>query len=203
MLLHRSCLSPTVRGLLIKKKTTCVDTTSPPALVIGSRLNVKRQESCRMAPNPNPNGRVPVSGQFLVISSDLYESQSMSLKLVVQTMQDKHDFFATPRMYKARFGRWGLRKNLGYKLYGELLRQQMDRDAAGKPSRAFIRGQKVRWDRLEAYIRRQPDDKQIQIMDIAFRSKALRESSPSPSAVSCSTPSPGPTISFLLSTSAR
>lgn len=44
--------------------------------------------------------------------TDLYKVQNKTLKHVMKTMEDKHNFVATERMYKARFKEWGCGKNV-------------------------------------------------------------------------------------------
>ncbi|KAI0505135.1 Clr5 domain-containing protein [Xylaria bambusicola] len=45
------------------------------------------------------------------IIQELYMDQSYSLDIVVGIMAKRHDFYATNKMYKTRFIRWGWRKN--------------------------------------------------------------------------------------------
>ncbi|KAI1446571.1 Clr5 domain-containing protein [Annulohypoxylon stygium] len=80
-----------------------------------------------------------------------YRDQNKTLKEIMQIMQDNHQFFATVRMYKARFQKWGIEKKIKASEAVEIFRQQTARAAAGKPTVAYIRGRRIDPDRLQRY----------------------------------------------------
>ncbi|KAF3064584.1 hypothetical protein GL218_01951 [Daldinia childiae] len=84
----------------------------------------------------------------------LYLEQNKSLKEVMRIMREEYYFFATEKMYKIRFNRWGLHKKLRAHQVAELLVQRGRRAAVGKTSVSFVHGRKVDADRLNAYLRR-------------------------------------------------
>ncbi|KAG4417915.1 hypothetical protein IFR04_008969 [Cadophora malorum] len=60
---------------------------------------------------------------------------------------------ASPKQYKDRFKRWGLKKNLNRDEWTTLYRKQLDRQRIGKTSTAFkVRGQEVPQAKLMRYI---------------------------------------------------
>ncbi|KAK3689447.1 Clr5 domain-containing protein, partial [Podospora appendiculata] len=115
---------------------------------------------------------------------ELYQSKNMSLKDVMRTMEDKHGFRATQRMYKTRIKSWGLDKNFKESEVVELYRLKRERDRIGKPSTYKIRGRDVDWDRVQSYVKRKG-------LDIAHLIDTAPAISPSARDVSCRTPSPG------------
>ncbi|KAI1873827.1 uncharacterized protein JN550_003096 [Neoarthrinium moseri] len=128
--------------------------------------------------------------------TDMYEAQGMKLREVMKIMQEKHHFYATARMYKARFQKWGLQKTLRFEQVGELLRLNMDHAGVGKPSTRLIRGKPVDEKRLRTYLRNLPPEKHELLAKMALGSPEPAPPTP-PSVVSCRTPSPGPSISHL------
>ncbi|KAI8962351.1 Clr5 domain-containing protein [Daldinia sp. FL1419] len=84
----------------------------------------------------------------------LYLEQNKSLKEVMRIMREDYYFFATEKMYKIRFNRWGLHKKLRAHQVAELLVQRGRRAAVGKSSVSYVHGRKVDADRLNAYLRR-------------------------------------------------
>ncbi|KAH8592341.1 Clr5 domain-containing protein [Bisporella sp. PMI_857] len=58
---------------------------------------------------------------------DLYQEQSLQLKKVVEIMKEKHQFFATERMYKRRFLTWGIQKNFKSAEATSILRKEIGR----------------------------------------------------------------------------
>lgn len=56
--------------------------------------------------------------------TDLYKVQT--LKYVMKTMEDKHNFVATERMYKARFKEWGAGKNMTATQLGNMAKKVQD-----------------------------------------------------------------------------
>ncbi|KAI0483566.1 hypothetical protein F4859DRAFT_403304 [Xylaria cf. heliscus] len=81
----------------------------------------------------------------------LYRDQNKTLKETMRIMEEKYEFYATLRMYKARFQQWGIEKKIKAEDAVEIFRQQMARAKAGKPSVAYIRGRKISPDRLQRY----------------------------------------------------
>lgn len=81
----------------------------------------------------------------------LYRDENRTLKDIMQIMQEQHQFFATVRMYKARFQKWGIEKKIKAEEAVEIFRQQTARAAAGKPTVAYIRGRRIDPDRLQRY----------------------------------------------------
>ncbi|KAH6894672.1 hypothetical protein B0T10DRAFT_436336 [Thelonectria olida] len=123
------------------------------------------------------------------IITELY--QSHTLNEVMKTMADKHKFFATVRMYKSHFDKWGLQKHFRAKQVQALLHQKAERDAAQKASSMYIRGKRVDSKKLQAYIDRTSKQNQDRISTAAEGGRL------SPSAqrlmaavVACRTPSP-------------
>ncbi|KAM0813192.1 putative Clr5 domain-containing protein [Seiridium cardinale] len=149
--------------------------------------------------SPNPRWASPEDWQrHRAVITELYEAQNMTLADVMKVMEEKHSFFATARMYKTRFNKWGLQKTLRFQQVGELLRQNTDRAAAGKESVRLIRGKPVDDKRLRKYLRSLPPDRHSQLAELVHGQTATPGTAQSPaSAVSCRTPSPGPSLSHL------
>ncbi|KAI0554049.1 hypothetical protein F4679DRAFT_394547 [Xylaria curta] len=120
----------------------------------------------------------------------LYRDQNKTLKETMRIMEEKYEFYATLRMYKARFQQWGIEKKIKAEDAVEIFRQQMARAKAGKPSVAYIRGRRINPDRLQRYRYRAAPVVSEQIL------KAEKELASSPSNTSsdiiCRTPSPSP-----------
>ncbi|KAH8204032.1 hypothetical protein TruAng_001843 [Truncatella angustata] len=133
------------------------------------------------------------------IITELYENRNVKLTDVIKIMEEKHFFFATARMYKTRFNKWGLQKTLRFQQVSELLRQNTGRAAVGKESVRLIRGKPVDDKRLKKYLRSLPADKHSQLAEFVHGQSEFmaRPSSPRGSVVSCRTPSPSPSMSDL------
>ncbi|KAI1132876.1 hypothetical protein F5Y10DRAFT_171334 [Nemania abortiva] len=123
----------------------------------------------------------------------LYRDQNKTLKETMTVMEEKHEFFATVRMYKARFQQWGIEKKIKAEDAVEIFRQQTARAKAGKSSVVYIRGRKINPERLQRYRYRAAAIVSEQILMVE------KELTSSPSAVSppsshivCRTPSPSP-----------
>ncbi|KAK7948375.1 uncharacterized protein PG986_009261 [Apiospora aurea] len=92
----------------------------------------------------------------------LYEVEDMTLEKVMNSMLNKHGFLATyadlkgkKKMYKARFKRWGLQKNLRYEQVSQLLQQdQTDEPAPASVPQVLIEGRQVDSRRVKTYLRR-------------------------------------------------
>ncbi|UQC83528.1 uncharacterized protein CLUP02_09022 [Colletotrichum lupini] len=81
----------------------------------------------------------------------LYRDENRSLRQVSEIMESHYHFYATTKMYKSRLSTWKLDKKLKEAEVMVMLRQKEDRDAAGKRSQFFLRGQEVNWERVMQY----------------------------------------------------
>ncbi|KAJ2976018.1 hypothetical protein NUW58_g8197 [Xylaria curta] len=128
----------------------------------------------------------------------LYSDQNKTLKETMRVMEEKHAFYATVRMYKARFQQWRIEKKIKAEDAVEIFRQLTARAKAGKRSVAFIRGRKVNLERLQRYRYRAAAIVSEQILraenDPVDFTTEISPSSPS-SDVHCRTPSPSPSPS--------
>ncbi|KAI0019147.1 hypothetical protein F4780DRAFT_771362 [Xylariomycetidae sp. FL0641] len=126
----------------------------------------------------------------------MYRDENKTLKETMQLMQDTHDFFATVRMYKARFQQWGIEKKIKAEDAVEIFRQQTARAKAGKSSVAYVRGRRINPDRLQRYRYRAAAlvSEQILLAERASSSSTSSSSSPesatAASHIICRTPSP-------------
>ncbi|KAI5856705.1 hypothetical protein GGS23DRAFT_395881 [Durotheca rogersii] len=110
----------------------------------------------------------------------------------MQIMQNNHQFFATVRMYKARFQKWGIEKKIKAEEAVEIFRQQTARAAVGKPTVAYIRGRRIDPDRLQRYRYRAAPLISKKIMR-AEKGVVDKDGEPSRmTQVVCRTPSPSP-----------
>ncbi|KAI3535218.1 hypothetical protein CSPX01_11588 [Colletotrichum filicis] len=113
----------------------------------------------------------------------LYRDEKKSLRQVREIMESQYQFHATTKMYKSRLKTWKLDKKLKEAEVVLMLRQKEDRDAAGKRSQFFLRGQQVDWERVVQYLKHRPDLQGITRVDITrYRAASLD--------IKCSTPSP-------------
>ncbi|KAI6082240.1 hypothetical protein F4821DRAFT_218485 [Hypoxylon rubiginosum] len=112
----------------------------------------------------------------------------------MQIMQEEHQFFATVRMYKARFQKWGIEKKIKAEEAVEIFRQQTARAAAGKPTVAYIRGRRIDPDRLQRYRYRAAPviSKKIMSVEKGTEDQSSSNSSRITQVVVCRTPSPSP-----------
>ncbi|KAI1804981.1 Clr5 domain-containing protein [Daldinia bambusicola] len=123
----------------------------------------------------------------------LYIDQNKSLKDVMRIMREEYHFFATEKMYKIRFNRWGLHKKLRAHQVAELLVQRGRRAAAGKPSVSFVHGRRVEADRLNAYLRRASTASRKELMEIVAANVSTNDTQMrSIQDIVCRTPSPQP-----------
>ncbi|KAI1141782.1 Clr5 domain-containing protein [Hypoxylon sp. FL0543] len=118
--------------------------------------------------------------------------ENRTLKEIMQLMQEKHQFFATVRMYKARFQKWGIEKKIKAEEAVEIFRQQTARAAAGKPTVAYIRGRRIDPDRLQRYRYRAAPLISKKIMRAEKGADDEESSSSRITQVVCRTPSPSP-----------
>ncbi|KAK9425987.1 putative Clr5 domain-containing protein [Seiridium unicorne] len=127
--------------------------------------------------------------------TSLYEGQNMTLKKIMQIMENEHKFYATERMYKSRLKQWGLRKNYRYEEVNEIIRQQSTRVSAAKPgSSSVVVGSRVR--RAEAR-RGRPSRRQLGPLVLATPKRSprtavatLQQLTPPSSGVSCRVAAP-------------
>ncbi|KAI2639277.1 Clr5 domain-containing protein [Xylaria nigripes] len=84
----------------------------------------------------------------------LYLDENRTLDDVRRIMADKHQFHATPSMYKKRIRAWHFTKKLEEDAVLEVLQQKLQKKAAGEIS---IRGRVVRNQRLRRFLERRPD----------------------------------------------
>ncbi|KAI1473742.1 Clr5 domain-containing protein [Daldinia eschscholtzii] len=123
----------------------------------------------------------------------LYLEQNKSLKEVMRIMREEYYFFATEKMYKIRFNRWGLHKKLRAHQVAELLLQRGRRAAEGKPSVSYVHGRKVDPDRLNAYLRRvSPTSKKELVELLSGKLDSIDAQKRSIEDIVCRTPSPEP-----------
>ncbi|KAI0593084.1 Clr5 domain-containing protein [Biscogniauxia sp. FL1348] len=120
----------------------------------------------------------------------LYLEQNKPLREVKRIMKEEHYFFATDKMYKTHFKKWGLQKNLKHDQVGKILAEKSRRAAMGKSTKAYIHGRQVGEDRLNTYLRRVPPTrrKSIEATASAPSQQEVREDG----VLVCRTPSPGP-----------
>ncbi|KAK3934745.1 Clr5 domain-containing protein [Diplogelasinospora grovesii] len=74
----------------------------------------------------------------------LYYDEKKHLEEVMAIMESEYRFSATDKMYKTKFKKWGLKKNISEPEAVCIYRMKRKRDAVGKNSEFFIRGR--RWD---------------------------------------------------------
>ncbi|OTA95626.1 hypothetical protein M434DRAFT_393672 [Hypoxylon sp. CO27-5] len=122
----------------------------------------------------------------------LYRDENRTLKEIMQLMQEKHQFFASVRMYKARFQKWGIEKKIKAEEAVEIFRQQTARAAAGKPTVAYIRGRRIDPDRLQRYRYRAAPLISKKIMRAEKGADDEASGSSRMTQVVCRTPSPSP-----------
>ncbi|KAK6948642.1 hypothetical protein Daesc_010412 [Daldinia eschscholtzii] len=127
------------------------------------------------------------------VITTLYLEQNKSLKEVMRIMREEYYFFATEKMYKIRFNRWGLHKKLRAHQVAELLLQRGRRAAEGKPSVSYVHGRKVDADRLNAYLRRvSPTSKKELVELLSGKLDSIDAQKRSIEEIVCRTPSPEP-----------
>ncbi|KAI0139039.1 hypothetical protein F4776DRAFT_47864 [Hypoxylon sp. NC0597] len=138
-------------------------------------------------------GPPPTTGRLRETTSQLYDrDENRTLKEIMQLMQEKHQFFATVRMYKARFQKWGIEKKIKAEEAVEIFRQQTARAAAGKPTVAYIRGRRIDPDRLQRYRYRAAPLISKKIMRAEKGADDEASGSSRMTQVVCRTPSPSP-----------
>ncbi|KAI0377700.1 Clr5 domain-containing protein [Hypomontagnella monticulosa] len=121
-----------------------------------------------------------------------HRDENRTLKEIMQIMQEKYQFFATVRMYKARFQKWGIEKKIKAEEAVEIFRQQTARAAAGKPTVAYIRGRRIDPDRLQRYRYRAAPLVSKKIMRAEKGAEDDESNATRVTQVVCRTPSPSP-----------
>ncbi|KAI2619429.1 Clr5 domain-containing protein [Hypomontagnella submonticulosa] len=125
--------------------------------------------------------------------TSLYLDQNKSLKEVMRIMREEYYFYATEKMYKIRFNKWGLHKKLRAHQVAELLVQRGRRAAVGKTSVSFVHGRKIDSDRLNTYLRRVSPARRKELMAILSGKVELGSAQKrSIEEIICRTPSPEP-----------
>ncbi|KAK5658323.1 hypothetical protein OQA88_2299 [Cercophora sp. LCS_1] len=118
--------------------------------------------------------------------TDLYHAHP--LPVLMRTMEAEYNFFATPKMYKTRFRRWGLWKHNQASTVTSIIQLKRQRDAAHKPSEFTLNGRPVNYERIKSYLRR--NEKMRRLLE---SSSALPTVSPDTKlALAARTPSPSP-----------
>ncbi|PMD52751.1 uncharacterized protein K444DRAFT_542978 [Hyaloscypha bicolor E] len=113
----------------------------------------------------------------------LYADEGMKLKEVVAIMASQHGHNATLKMYKDRIKKWRLDKKNKEGDMLAILRKKTEREAVGKSSSFRVRGQPVAIEDVYHYFKRKKNMRDQEAYN-----------APTPSDVSCRTPSPAPTV---------
>ncbi|KAK7751845.1 hypothetical protein SLS62_006146 [Diatrype stigma] len=137
---------------------------------------------------------------------DLYSNQSLTLKQVVATMRNKHEFFATEAMYKRRLKIWGISKNVKRKVTSKLQCDPQDPPVDDSPDTATqwpepqrateIREERTDTKKSRALELRHGSSSHVASPEITMASKAK---TPAVLGISCRRPAPGPSVSALYS----
>ncbi|KAF4121832.1 hypothetical protein GMORB2_1672 [Geosmithia morbida] len=137
-----------------------------------------------------PHAREQVSAEsweeHKAVIHDLYLEQRKPLKEVMAIMAEKHNFHATPKMYKTRFSQWGFVKNNTEDEVKKLLSMKFQRDAEGKVSE-FVRNGKI--INLGTYLKRKGVT-EYDLVDFELPVDL-------PSHIRCRTPTPPPAPDYL------
>ncbi|PMD21762.1 hypothetical protein NA56DRAFT_748734 [Hyaloscypha hepaticicola] len=113
----------------------------------------------------------------------LYVDERMKLKDVVSIMSTQHGHNATLKMYKDRIRKWKLEKKHKEGDMLAILRKQTERNAVGKESSFRVRDQPVTIEEVFHYFKRKKNVRDEEAYN-----------APTPSDVSCRTPSPAPVL---------
>ncbi|KAI1484624.1 Clr5 domain-containing protein [Biscogniauxia mediterranea] len=113
----------------------------------------------------------------------LYLEQNKPLKEVKRIMKEEHYFFATDKMYKNRFKKWGVHKN-----FSKTLAEKSRRAALDKSTKPHIYERQVDQDRLNTYPKwvPPPECKLIEATTSASSQPEIREED----VLVCRAPSP-------------
>ncbi|KAH8762340.1 hypothetical protein BGZ57DRAFT_573056 [Hyaloscypha finlandica] len=113
----------------------------------------------------------------------LYADEGMKLKEVVAIMASQHGHNASLKMYKDRIKKWRLDKKNKEGDMLAILRKKTEREAVGKSSSFRVRGQPVTIEEVYHYFKRKKNMRDQEAYN-----------APTPSDISCRTPSPAPTV---------
>ncbi|KAH8773162.1 hypothetical protein F5882DRAFT_172437 [Hyaloscypha sp. PMI_1271] len=113
----------------------------------------------------------------------LYVDEGMKLKEVVAIMASQHGHNASLKMYKDRIKKWRLDKKNKEGDMLAILRKKTEREAVGKSSSFRVRGQPVTIEEVYHYFKRKKNMRGQEAYN-----------APTPSDVSCRTPSPAPIV---------
>ncbi|KAI0019715.1 Clr5 domain-containing protein [Xylariomycetidae sp. FL0641] len=95
--------------------------------------------------------------RYKEVIKQLYVDEGNTLDRVKQIMLDEHQFNATTSMYKKRIREWGFGKKLKESEVLVVLRDRIEKSAAGKPPGPMtVRGQVVDAERIRRYLERKP-----------------------------------------------
>lgn len=96
--------------------------------------------------------------------TQLYLVQNRPLKQVVEIMRDQYGINATQKMYKARFEKWQLRKNLTVSTVSQIIDSGGNSKANSAVEHPVLRGRRVDRRKLRRYIQRLPAEKRQSIL---------------------------------------
>ncbi|KAK8051215.1 hypothetical protein PG993_002600 [Apiospora rasikravindrae] len=99
---------------------------------------------------------------YRAIIAEYYIDSNMSLPRLINEMKANYGFHATARMYKTRFQQWGLKKNISFDRAIAALRDSQ----TGTHSLPVADGQ-ISQERLRNYIRRLPENRRQQVLQLA------------------------------------
>ncbi|ORY62585.1 Clr5 domain-containing protein [Pseudomassariella vexata] len=134
------------------------------------------------------------------IISDLYLKQNMTLRRVMEVMEQEYDFHGTIKMYKLRISKWGLRKNFKRRDVDDLLRREQTQNGTShivvSRDRNVASGMaKAGTGNVYGGIQKLPKKATPKLK----QTSTIQENASLPSPISCRAPSPEPPISFLFS----
>ncbi|KAK7921524.1 hypothetical protein PG985_009546 [Apiospora marii] len=109
--------------------------------------------------------------------------ETMRIMEVNLGLKEQHGFYGTAKMYKSRISKWKLRKNLKPAEVIELVRQYKEREAAGKSTHVYFRGERMDQRRVREYLR----------LVHGMSAGSASEKRIKIEGITCRTPSPSPT----------
>ncbi|KAI0890593.1 uncharacterized protein GGS22DRAFT_15686 [Annulohypoxylon maeteangense] len=181
------------------------DQANPPNMTLSHRYKHSNQQSPSTMASPQATTQSSTPQRFNGPARDgdwanyrdtitsLYLDQNKSLKEVMRIMREEYYFYATEKMYKIRFNKWGLHKKLRAHQVAELLVQRGKRAAVGKSSVSFVGGRKIDADRLNTYLRRvSPARRKELVAILSGRVEMAGSQKRSIEDIICRTPSPEP-----------
>ncbi|KAM0136778.1 hypothetical protein ACHAO1_004337 [Botrytis cinerea] len=131
--------------------------TSPPITTANEDLSMVRS----MLPPPKAASRLAPSEHSAEewesqrsIFTQLYLTEGKSLKEVMETMESKYGFRATPRQYKRRIEQWKLDKNIKESDMRVILRKDLKRKREGKKSEFRISGREIEPKKIQRFAQR-------------------------------------------------